>query len=469
MGIGEDALKARNLKIKENGRATRERRKGQATGVVTLKVDRVKLTDAQVEAIEGQFREARWVYNEAVSSGDVFKYKPGRTVMVRLPDGSMERRDVRFLSAQEAQSIVELARNAVRGLSVMKSRGRRVGALKHVREVNAIPLKQYGRTYELRDPSGVRGDGIRPYVRVEKVPGLMHVTGAGQLAAWDEVGPATLIRKGLGDYRLAVTVFMDKDRREAEREARRAAWEDAAPVLYRVGGVDAGLENAITESDGTRSGRIGIPEPAKLGHWQARLAKHKDAKGADGRGHSRSWWEAKERVDAIYDEVARARDARALEEYQRLTVKYSVLFVQDEQIASWARRDGFVRGGRTIHKGIIGRLWALFRREANEAARMGRPSRVIVIDRCQPTTSWCYKCGRRTKHRPGLRVFHCAWCGFEEDRDVHAARNMVVLGLYPVTMEELRGDRSVPIGVYADLDTTEGAELSGVLDQLGWE
>ena len=49
----------------------------------------------------------------------------------------------------------------------------------------------------------------------------------------------------------------------------------------------------------------------------------------------------------------------------------------------------------------------------------------IVLDKFIPTTKWCSKCGS-IKNDITLkdRTYNCH-CGYSEDRDIHAAKNMI--------------------------------------------
>ena len=49
-----------------------------------------------------------------------------------------------------------------------------------------------------------------------------------------------------------------------------------------------------------------------------------------------------------------------------------------------------------------------------------------------PRHSIARSAGICTKHKLSERVFHCAYCGFEMDRDTHAALNMIILALEPL-------------------------------------
>lgn len=55
-------------------------------------------------------------------------------------------------------------------------------------------------------------------------------------------------------------------------------------------------------------------------------------------------------------------------------------------------------------------------------------SRTVVLNRFVPTTQFCFKCGNKTPHRQDRRSFVCSFCGETEDRDIHAAGNMILLG-----------------------------------------
>ena len=90
--------------------------------------------------------------------------------------------------------------------------------------------------------------------------------------------------------------------------------------------------------------------------------------------------------------------------------QYSTIVIQDEQIANW-------------HKGLFGNqvqhsCMGLIKQKLKSLPQ------TIVLDKYIPTTKWCPKCGK--KHSIGLdeRTYVCE-CGYQEDRDVHSAMNMI--------------------------------------------
>ena len=56
-------------------KATKEKRKRQTPRVVDLKIVSNKLSATQREALVRLFIEAKWVYNDALASGNVFAYE----------------------------------------------------------------------------------------------------------------------------------------------------------------------------------------------------------------------------------------------------------------------------------------------------------------------------------------------------------------------------------------------------------
>jgi putative transposase len=60
-------------------------------------------------------------------------------------------------------------------------------------------------------------------------------------------------------------------------------------------------------------------------------------------------------------------------------------------------------------------------------AKLINRENVVVLDRWVPTTKTCVNCGKQHKMTTGDRIFKCS-CGIDEDRDTHAAKNMIYFG-----------------------------------------
>ena len=58
---------------------------------------------------------------------------------------------------------------------------------------------------------------------------------------------------------------------------------------------------------------------------------------------------------------------------------------------------------------------------------MNERENVVFLDKWFPTTKLCTKCGHKTEMPTDERTFVCANCGHTDDRDIHAANNMIWL------------------------------------------
>ena len=50
----------------------------------------------------------------------------------------------------------------------------------------------------------------------------------------------------------------------------------------------------------------------------------------------------------------------------------------------------------------------------------------VVLDKYIPTTKWCPKCHKLNELTLNDRTYVCD-CGYQEDRDIHAAKNMILI------------------------------------------
>lgn len=97
--------------------------------------------------------------------------------------------------------------------------------------------------------------------------------------------------------------------------------------------------------------------------------------------------------------------------------------VQDEQIDSWKHTgDKYVDKNRckTIHHSILGRV----------KAKLKTSSQVIILDKWFPISKYCFNCNTKFDElKVTDRTFICPVCETSEDRDVHAAKNMIAFYL----------------------------------------
>lgn len=446
--------KARSGKVKATLKATRERRQTQSCRVVTCKIDQSKLSATQCEALRRVFLEAKWFVNSIIASDDLFQYEiKGNTVPVRCKDERdewiLEDRPIIALSRQMEQGLLQECKDAIHAMKAKRDKaikeGRKppkLGRLKYRKEVAEIPLKQFGKTYRFSGPDTVR---------IQNVPGKLHLEGASRLnpdhntdrsltARLDallgfenkpvEYANAKLLHREDGYY-LAVTTYEDTDQYEARRNARESILRHTPSDGSRLG-IDAGQTDQLTLSNGETVNEYVSESPRlkKAARQYARRSKY-----------SSGWWNALHVLRLEYLKETRQRKALADQAFHDLHAKATTLYVQDEQISKWKRKTSQAHGSRKIQHGILGRLYAKFKQDEH----------TIMLNQWQPTTAWCPRCGRRTKHPPGRKTYRCAYCDYTARRDPHAAGNMIILSRRPLTRQELYQDRSIPVGPYGSI------------------
>lgn len=388
-----EARLAKNKAIGAAGKATRARRASQLCRVYDLKITANRLNRAQAQALFMVFVEAKWIYNAALAHPDgVAGYVPGATATVLNKAREPEVRAIRFLGSQMKQSVIAGMRSSIKALAAAKKKGRKVGALGFTRQVRSLDLKQYGMTY--------RFDATRPgLVKVQNIPGWLHVKGVGQLTGDHEMANAKLVHRADG-YHLLVTVFIDK----TSPAAVKAATDFQPGTLL---GVDMGVKTHLSLSDGTSINAL-FGETGRLKTLQRKLARQ--TKGSNGYAKTRSL------IQREYEKIERRKDDCANKVVHEL-LRNERVFIQDENISSWKMRSGYIRGGRRIHASILGRV----------KAKLITHDRVTVLPRNVATTA-TFVCGMKTRHTLDKRTFECHHCGYMDDRDTHAAKNMIRLG-----------------------------------------
>lgn len=98
-----------------------------------------------------------------------------------------------------------------------------------------------------------------------------------------------------------------------------------------------------------------------------------------------------------------------------LLSKYDVIYFQDEQISNWKDTD---HNCDVIQHSYLGRI-------KNKLKSMNG-NRTFIIDKWKPTTKYCPNCGALNDIGTS-RTYTCS-CGYTNDRDIHAAKNVKMFG-----------------------------------------
>ena len=377
----------RNRKIRENGKATRERRSQMDCCVISVKVQENRLSNAKREKLQCCFLEAKWLSNAVIAS-ETLSLEDTSTVKIKVKD-TFEEREIKNLSAQMKQSVVESIKQNVFSLSKAKKKGLRVGRLRFKKECNEINLKQFGQTYAIKGKNKIRVQNI----------GILTVNGLEQINL-DEVefANAKLIQKPSGYY-INITIY---SKRQPEILTEK-----------EVIGLDMGIKDQLTFSNGVKV-NFYLEESEQLKGLARKLSRQ--VKG------SNQYKQTLNRIKRIFEHQNNKKNDVVNKLNSVLKTNYIVCF-QDELLNQWKQKKAKRRFsfGRKVQHGILGKV----------KDKLKKNNSNVMLESSVPTTQTCPVCGCLTKHGLDKRVYHCSHCGFENpDRDIHSANMMVLLSGY---------------------------------------
>jgi putative transposase len=359
---------------------------------------RIDPTSAQRQALARAFGCARVVYNDALAERHC-AYQAGEWIS----DTEVQRRVITqakrtperaWLTEVASVALVQACQDARRAYRNWfdslkgKRKGRRVG---HPRF-----RTKHGRQSIRVTRNGFAFHGTR--LCVAKV-GQVRVRWSRELPSVPS--SVTVIREPDGRYYASFVV---------DREP------SPLPPVSRTAGIDLGLIAFATIATGDGTVET-LANPRHLRAAERRLAIAQRQLSRKQKG-SKNRTKARLRVAVAH---RRVRDRRADHHHKlalRLIRENQAIAVEDLAVAGLAR----TRLAKSVHDAG----WTMFVRllEA-KAAQHGR--QVVKVGRWTPTSQTCSACGYRDGPKPlSIRAWACLACGTVHDRDVNAARNILV-------------------------------------------
>ena len=381
----EEQRLEKNNRIREKGKQTREKRKSQLCRVYRVKIDISHLNEAQREHLKMLFVEAKWLYNDALTfmkDHDISEYD---TKVVNVhgldKDRNLVTHDLKYISSHMKQSVIAGIKYSLKALSSLKKNNHQVGGLRYKSEYVSVNLQQHKMTYRFYDEKHI---GIQGFSKSLKIRGANQFWNIPNL----EFANAKLLNLPDGYY-LAITTYQNKG---GEKKKYK-------PEI----GIDMGIKTTITTSDG-RKFKVLIEESERLKKCQRLIARRK--KGSSNR------YRARKLMRKSYQKLGnKKRDAANKITHELL--EHEIVYMQDENLKGWHK--GLF--GRTVQHSVLGLV----------KKKLMNSERVIVLPKSMPTTKYCPKCGNLKRDiKLSDRVYECP-CGYKEDRDIHAARNMILL------------------------------------------
>ena len=177
-----------------------------------------------------------------------------------------------------------------------------------------------------------------------------------------------------------------------------------------------------------------VEESERVKKLQAKIARSK--KGSNNR------YKLRKKLEYAYIKDNNRKNDLANKIVSRLTKENRIIIIQDDNLNNMKDGNEGTDRAKVIQHSILGRV----------KSKLNSKDNVIWLDRWCPTTQYCVKCGTKTKLDLKERTFVCKNCGNAEDRDIHAANNMIYFFLEYAKSK--------------NINTSQ--ELAGVLTTIKW-
>jgi transposase len=369
--------------IKQTLQETKTRRQSQKCIVRTVKIDESQLNKKEKEQLAMFFVEAKWLYNNILASEDIFHYDYKNTVVTVLnKDRQPEQRQLKFLTATIQYQLMKSVRQNITNLSRSKKKGNKVGRLKFESEHNCINIYRF--KDRIKGKNRVKIDGIKRH---------LVVRGLRQILDHYEIANARLLKRASGYY-LAITCY------------ELITTNNNSPISTPMEvGIDFGIKNNLTTSDGEIY-NVRIGESERLKRLQRKFARQ-IVKSSNNRHKT------KLKIRREYEKISNQKNDAANKIIHKLFTLYNFIYIQDENLSGWQSDSRFSREVQFSCMGTI-------------KSKLAKSGKVKVVSKWFPSTKLCYICNR-LNDIGGSRVYSCE-CGLVEDRDIKAAKTILLFG-----------------------------------------
>jgi putative transposase len=331
-----------------------------------------------------------WMNNEKVGKYDLSKYCA--QLAKDFPFAKELNSMARQASAERAwSSIARFFDNCKKGVKGKK------GYPKFKKHSRSVEYKTSG--WKLHDPKHIEfTDG--------KKIGKLKLVGTWDLAFYDQsqIKRVRLVRRADGYYcQFCISVDV-----EIESEP-----------THKTVGIDLGLNYFIATSDGEL---VESPKFYRKSERQLNRANRKKSKKyrKGAKPQSRNYHRARNRYARKHLRVSRQRNEFCKRVAYCVIQSHDLVAYEDLKVKNMVRN-------RHLAKSISDAGWATFRRWLEYfGVKYGK---VTVAVSPHYTSQNCSNCGETVKKSLSVRTHNCPHCGYIEDRDVNAAKNILQRGL----------------------------------------
>jgi len=196
-------------------------------------------------------------------------------------------------------------------------------------------------------------------------------------------------------------------------------------------GLDVGVEHLATWSDGAVDGHIPNVRPRSRREHELRCAQRALARCRRG---SRRRAKVRERLARLHRAIGNARDTHLHQQAERLARSHKLIVIERLQVRNMVRSAAGtvaepgtnVRAKSGLNRSILDASMAKFLQYLRYKAE--RAGSAVLEVRAAGTSQLCSGCGTKVPKSLSVRRHSCA-CGLELQRDVNAARVILLRGL----------------------------------------
>jgi putative transposase len=189
-----------------------------------------------------------------------------------------------------------------------------------------------------------------------------------------------------------------------------------APKTDKQIGIDLGLTDLMVFSDGTK---VKNPKIAKKYHKRLEFQHRQLSKKIKG---SRSEENARLDLAKTYDKISRIKDDYTHKLTSRIISENQVIAMEDLSVANMMKNHKLARAIQDVS-------WGEIVRQLEYKARWN-DRQFIKIDRFFPSSKTCHVDGFILKTLDlDQRTWQCHKCGTNHDRDINAAKNILMQGI----------------------------------------
>ena len=384
------SIKDRNNKIREAGIATRARRANQTCKTFKFKIPTNRISKKLQSKLKMMFVESKWIYNYLLSKSeeiDIFdivgNYKNLNVVTHLDKDKNEVTSNIEHILSSVRQELMQQIANQIKALAKLKEKGHNIGKLKFKSDFHSIKFKQYGVTHYLKGNK----------IKIQGIKELIPLLGLKQLSKYNNLDITTMnLIKEVDDYYVCLTCYFDPMEISSHKND--------------IIGIDLGIVDNLTLSNGQHI-NVYIEESERIKRLQDKISRCK--KGSNNR------YKLRKKLQIAYNQDRNRKNDLANKIVHKLLSENKIIVLQDDNLNEMKDNKSGSDTSKTIQHSILGRV----------KAKLKESKQVIWLDRWCPTTQYCTKCGTKTKHDTSKRMFVCKKCGYTEDRDLHAATNMI--------------------------------------------